>query len=182
MMRYTVVSNEFYVSKFLMRDLDAYRYDVLYEGQIDSRVSSKFLARVLALFSSVSCNDKQILVFAIEDVILLDKIYRTMGKPKIWLWNPLSSMTLKNRILFLLYVKLKKIQVWTFDRFDSEKYGFSFFPQVHSKTLISAQAFSGSGAFFSGVDKGRLSQILEIRKALVDVSVNVLFHIVAGKR
>ena len=176
-----IVSNDFYASKFLMDDLKQSNYEVVFENQLKVKVRSKSLARLLAFMPIKSKEQRDVVAFAIEDIVFLEQIRRCIGSPKVWLWNPICSMTRKNRILFLLYVKVKKIQVWTFDRNDAEKYGFNYFEQVHSEKLIREGGTGGHGAFFSGVDKGRLHKITEIRNTLFEQGIEANFHIVADK-
>lgn len=47
-MKATIISNDFYVSRFLMKDLDESVYKVLFEKQLNLKKSSKTLARIKA--------------------------------------------------------------------------------------------------------------------------------------
>ncbi len=147
-MKGILVANEFYVSKFLMQDVDLDKFDVVFENDFRSRIISKTIARFKCFLLSSPGPCEHVLAFAIENIIVLDQIYRQIGKPKVWLWNPVSSMTKKNKRLFLSYVQRKNIEVWTFDRDDVKLYGFLYHDQIHSYSLIGPNKISYQRAFF----------------------------------
>ncbi|MCV2401428.1 hypothetical protein OFY17_00900 [Marinomonas sp. C2222] len=182
-MKACIVSNEFYISHFLMRDVNPDHFDVIFENQFYVSPKNKTWERFKAFLPFSAGNHNSVLAFAIEDIILLDQIYREIGKPKVWLWNPISSMTSKNRKLFLSYVRRKSIEVWTFDRQDVDKYGFIFHNQIHSSSLINNEIKQNNKkrVFFSGVDKGRLGTLRTIEKKLKTLAVDVYFHVVREK-
>jgi hypothetical protein len=99
-MKATIISNDFYVSHFLMKDLDESVYEVLFEKQLERKKGSKTLARIKAFLPCKAGSESNLVVFAIENIIFLDYVYRNIGKPKIWLWNPITSMTIKNKQFF----------------------------------------------------------------------------------
>lgn len=178
----TIISNNFYVSRFLMESLDSKKYNVFFEKELEKENKNKFFLRIRAFFFNKSYCKKEVIAFAIENIITLDYVYRNIGVPKVWLWNPVSSMTKKNKILFLAYVRLKKISVWTFDFSDAKKYGFFYHCQIHSSSLISNDISNGESVFFSGVDKGRLNKIKEIISDLTYLPLSLNFHIVRDKK
>ncbi|MFT4572932.1 hypothetical protein [Marinomonas primoryensis] len=181
-MKATIISNDFYVSRFLMKDLDKSTYKVLFEKQLERKKGSKTLARIKAFFPCKAGNESNLVVFAIENIIVLDYVYRNIGKPKVWLWNPITSMTIKNKHFFLAYVRRRGIDVWTFDVSDAKEYGFHYHCQIHSSSLISTRDFNNGSAFFSGVDKKRLQLLKLVKKDLSAVSLSIDFHIVRDKK
>lgn len=180
-MKGLIIANDFYVSKFLMKDMDRDVFDYVFENDFYSRVSNKTFSRIKAFWPSSPGAYDHVLAFAIENIIVLDQIYRKVGKPKVWLWNPVSSMTKKNKRLFLSYIKCKSIEVWTFDKGDVELYGFMYHNQIHSCSLIQKNKPLYQRAFFSGVDKGRLNVIKNIKNELDLIPINTDVHIVRDK-
>jgi hypothetical protein len=180
-MKGVIISNDFYVSKYLMKDVVDCNYDVVFESDFRCRVINKSFARFKAFLPSKPGSNECVLAFAIENIIVLDQIYRKIGKPKVWLWNPISSMTRKNKKLFLSYVQRKEIEVWTFDKNDVELYGFAYHDQIHSSSLIKSDVSLYNRAFFSGVDKGRLEVVKNISKELDLISIDNVIHVVRDK-
>ncbi len=180
-MKRVIIANDFYVTKYLMKDVIDLDYDIFFESDFRCRVINKTFARFNAFLPSKPGPNDCVLAFAIENIIVLDQIYRKVGKPKVWLWNPISSMTRKNKKLFLSYVRRKKIEVWTFDENDVELYGFLYHDQIHSSSLIKSTVSVYNRAFFSGVDKGRLCTVKGIKKELDEISIDSVVHIVRDK-
>lgn len=181
-MKNTVISNDFYVSEFLMKDLDSTKFQVLFEHELKVENISKTISRLNAFLPFKSGESKNVIIFAIENILVLDHVYRNIGKPKIWLWNPIFSMKAKNRKLFLSYVKRKNIEVWSFDQSDVKQYGFRYHDQIHSSLLLGNREKDNGTAFFSGVDKGRLETIKAIEKDLSSNFIESDFHVVRDKK
>lgn len=180
-MRNYIISNDFYVSEFLLNDLDLGQFQILYERELKLKSFNKTISRIRAFLSCTPGIHNNVIAFAIENILTIDYVYRNIGKPKVWLWNPISSMTKKNRKLFLSYIRRKQIEVWTFDEGDVEAYGFHFHNQIHSSSLMSYQKYDDGSAFFSGVDKGRLDTVKKIKMDLECASILPDFHIVRDK-
>ncbi len=177
-----IVFKESEISHFFSKEVDSSDFDVLYEKNIYQSKGLKFFSRFFAFFSKPKSSKERVFIFSIENILVIDLVFRKIGCPVVWLWNPIASMSFKNKILFLLYVKVKSIEVWTFDKSDSIKYNFNYHPQIHSSKLIylASRNQRNSKAFFSGVDKGRLSLLKKIKKDLGEVEVD--FHIVKDKK
>ncbi|MBO0459346.1 hypothetical protein JZO77_21655 [Enterococcus hulanensis] len=72
--------------------------------------------------------------------------------------------------------------LWSFDKDDVEKYNMNYSPTptcfenfISKDTKYSSTKYD---VFFLGVDKGRLSRLLDIRKNFVENKVSVEYHIV----
>ncbi|TDO96314.1 hypothetical protein [Marinomonas balearica] len=178
-----IFSNDFDVSKYVLSDLDDVNHKVICESDLKYIKGKGTFAKITSLLSRTQYKkfDKIVVSFSIENIVTLDYIGVNFGKPIVWLWNPLSSMTVKNKFFFLQYIKKRNIEVWTFDRHDAVKYRFKFHNQIHSEKLISKE-LGGKGAFFSGVDKNRLPILMKIMSDLSCNNVETNFHIVRDRR
>ena len=70
-----------------MSDLDQSDYEVVFESQLKSRVLNKSIARLMALIPNSANEQRDVVIFAIEDIVFLEQIRRRIGTPKVWLWN-----------------------------------------------------------------------------------------------
>ena len=74
-MKGVIISNDFYVSKYLMKDVVDCNYDVVFESDFRCRVINKSFARFKAFLPSKPGPSECVLAFAIENIIVLDQIY-----------------------------------------------------------------------------------------------------------
>ena len=77
----------------------------------------------------------------------------------------------------------RSICIWTGDREDSEKYHLNYYDGVSyfkvCKVIKSEPVYD---IFFVGKDKGRLDQLLEMKRSFEELGLKPYFHIVAERR
>ena len=136
-------------------------------------------------FKKISSNDS-VLLFDIDYVRDLQIICKTLPKTKkrsIFLWNPIKTHDGKNwkvkrnlKIFNSLFDS-----VCTFDPSDSKKYSLNLVPQPFFKPQI-LDSEKNIDLYFIGSDKGRLQQLISIKKNAELEGLKCHFHIIPSKR
>lgn len=113
------------------------------------------------------------MVIIFEDIITAISIGLLTNKRVIlWYWNTIFQ----NRY----YIKMaKKIcEVWTFDSRDADKYSLKLNTQFYTKKDSIYSSGEKKKAFFIGVDKGRLDDLIRIHSMLKKFKIESDFHVI----
>lgn len=82
-----------------------------------------------------------------------------------------TKLLLKNRDFYDL--------IYTFNKFDADKYGFRLFADISGNfSSVNAADCEDFDVFFCGKDKGRLDQLLAFAKKCISLGLKIRFHIV----
>lgn len=170
-----IIYNDYFLSREFIQGDNSCCITEIYKCNNIVRKNSiiRFLYKIFIILNPLGYltnNSELIFTFGVEDIIDLFFIKKKFRSRRItvWLWNPI-----KNNIgfkLLLLYLKLTKIKVITFDKSNAAKYKFYYYPQIFNKNLIICNdkvvdSFKKERSlFFYGIDKGRASILDKIKK------------------
>ncbi|WP_149913389.1 hypothetical protein [Sphingobacterium cavernae] len=117
--------------------------------------------------------------FNIKVLSYIEKWAESSSELILWYWNPVLKMG--NPVLSPRWKKV------SFDLIDSKNYNIAFnntyyFKEfVNNKTFTKVQLKNSKEAFFLGQDKGRLGELLDLKKKLSKVGVELILHVVRDK-
>ena len=92
-----------------------------------------------------------------------------------WFWNPVKP---KDIALNSKYID----EVWTYSRFDAEKYHLKYNPQFYSKMVNINKSGENLDLVFMGADKGRRKTLDYLRKNANSQGLKCGFRIVESKK
>ncbi|MFT3721262.1 hypothetical protein [Pseudorhodoferax sp.] len=127
-----------------------------------------------------------VLFFAIENTRNIANLakYIATRDMHVFLWNPIARLKgdAAGSVRQLARIKRLVRSIHTFDGRDAARYGLRLVPQPYRKV---APPPTGTQArcdfYFSGVDKGRLAILLELKAAIGDLGMRPSFHIVGDR-
>ena len=108
---------------------------------------------------------------------VIEYIRKKYPKIKIvlWYWNPINKNNSK-------LLNIKDIDsVWTYDRFDAEKYHLKYNPQFYHKILVDAHYVVDADLFFLGKNKGRKTMLDRLKKVADEKKIDCNFCIINKK-
>lgn len=132
-----------------------------------------------------------LLTVGVEDLSCLSEIYSNyynVDKLIYWQWNPSPKENFLKTIDFILRVKLLKMAgftIYTFDHYDSKKYGLAYYPQIYSRALVCSiekrhEIVKGM-VFFVGENKGRMSKLKFLSGVTKKVNLKPNFFVLNSK-
>ncbi|WP_156374606.1 hypothetical protein [Pseudorhodoferax sp. Leaf274] len=128
-----------------------------------------------------------VLFFAMENLHNIASIakYVSARRLHVFLWNPVARIKQSLAHSRRQVAQLKAIadDIHTFDQDDAMAYGLHIAPQPyrHVPALAGADAGIRPAFYFSGVDKGRLGLLLELKAAIEQLGLDHHFHVVADR-
>ncbi len=126
-----------------------------------------------------------VLFFAMENLHNIGSVakYVRARALHVFLWNPVArirhDLSQSRRQLSKLLQLVDRVH--TFDQDDAQTYGLQLVPQPYRHVQASLHADIRHDFYFSGVDKGRLGQLLALRAAIEQLGMDCRFHVVADK-
>ena len=136
--------------------------------------------------SRIGLNDK-VLFFDVQnlkDLLILRKFIPARDV-SVFLWNPTDSFC-RNPLSRATYaVRLRKAgyRVFTFDRNDADRYGFTFTRQVYRPdiSVVEYGKAPDTDLFFVGKDKGRRQTLSDIRRMAEAAELSYKLHVVRDR-
>lgn len=130
---------------------------------------------------------KDILKESSDTYILFDSLvtkdYLSWLKQKLngkriifWYWNPTRNSVSPNLLKHSIYEK------WSYSPVDCKDYSLKYNTQFYFKNLVIPEAEIIYDVFFLGRDKGRISELLELKQKFESLKLNVKFHISPNQR
>ncbi len=103
------------------------------------------------------------------------KYIREKSDKKIihWYWNPVSTTDVKPD-----KIRGYDCEFFSFDRDDCNRYGLHYTSTYYFSTIRLPENEITNDIYFLGADKGRLNQLLELKKIFEEQGLKVEFHIV----
>ncbi|CAN7604917.1 hypothetical protein LJR039_004465 [Pseudorhodoferax sp. LjRoot39] len=162
-------------------------------GRVGRGVESRFRGARLGLYPDAGTRSRLrkiaptdvVLFFAMENLNNIASVakYIRAQTRHVFLWNPVARIKADLPHSRLQLHKLKQIvdAIHTFDQEDAAAYGLHFTPQPYRHVPPPAGAGSRHGFYFSGVDKGRLGLLLELKAAVEQLGMSAHFHVVPDK-
>ena len=162
-------------------------------GRIGRGVESSFRRTRLGLYPDAGTRSQLrgiaatdvVLFFAMENLNNIASVakYMPARTRHVFLWNPVARIKRDLDHSRRQLDKLKQIvdTVHTFDQQDAATYGLQFTPQPYRHVTASADADIWQAFYFSGVDKGRLGLLLELKAAIAQLGMVPQFHVVPDK-
>lgn len=93
-----------------------------------------------------------------------------------WYWN--SLVEYKNKLIRSKYID----EIWTYNKFDAQKYNLNYCPQFYSKKISLNQEKLENDVLFLGKNKGRKEKILEFKKMLEEQGLKCEFNIIENQK
>lgn len=129
----------------------------------------------------------QVVIFdSLLDDYPLDFLYKHKKTIKLCYRNKLSNnITHSKMSRNPIFLKDKyNCEIWSYSYEDCEKFGLNHYCQFHliPETAILAPQNVTFDTFFIGRDKGRMSLLIDILKALTSLNINCYFCVVSQKR
>nr|WP_145548235.1 hypothetical protein [Variovorax boronicumulans] len=162
-------------------------------GRIGRGVESRFRGARLGLYPDAGTRQRLrkiaptdvVLFFAMENLNNIASVakYIRAQTRHVFLWNPVARI--KGNLVHSRR-QLHRLQqivdaVHTFDQEDASAYGLHFALQPYRHVPALATPGKRHAFYFSGVDKGRLGLLLELRAAIGELGMSAQFHVVADK-
>lgn len=89
----------------------------------------------------------------------------------VWYWNPVEKS------VGLEEFKYSGIEIWSFDEHDCEKYKLKYNTQYYFNDVSLPKIDCSLEVFFVGGDKGRVGELISLKKLLDDQGISNYFHI-----
>lgn len=89
----------------------------------------------------------------------------------VWFMNPIQ----KTRELARL--KQSKAELWTFDYDDARNYHLNYNTQYFFNNIILPKSVVDNDVYFLGADKGRIEELIQLEKELINKGISTRFHI-----
>lgn len=93
-----------------------------------------------------------------------------------WYWNSIKEYG--GKLVDTSYID----EVWTYNRFDAEKYNLLYNPQFYMKKDISIKEKSNVDVLFLGRDKGRLNYLKKLEIELNSLNITTQFIIITNSQ
>lgn len=189
---------EFIFSGFNFDKFDLKKIDLneISGPEINGLWGAVFIRRILPFFNvmlfflySLTCRrlsllkreEGTVIYFAIEDMYSLSMGLlknRQFINQAIWLWNPVATIFGQRWLdrflyqgLFLKFLRIIGVDIWTFDKEDAKKYSLNYHPQIHSLEIKKEVKCDSKTFFFVGEDKGRLNKLVELKNLMYNSGV-----------
>lgn len=162
-------------------------------GRIGRGIESQFHRTKLGLYPDPGTRSQLrhiaatdvVLFFAMENLNNIASVakYIRAQTRHVFLWNPVAKIKRDLDHGRRQVNKLKQIvdTIHTFDQEDAATYGLQFTPQPYRQVETPADADTRQVFYFSGVDKGRLGLLLELKVAIAQLGMAAHFHVVPDK-
>ena len=89
----------------------------------------------------------------------------------VWYWNPVDKS------VRLEEFRDDSIEIWSFDEYDCEKYKLKSNTQYYFKDVVLPKTNDHKDVFFVGGDKGRIGELISLKKQLDAQGISNYFHI-----
>ncbi|MGC3985667.1 MAG: hypothetical protein QM777_13635 [Pseudorhodoferax sp.] len=162
-------------------------------GRIGRGVESRFRGARLGLYPDAGTRSRLrkiaptdvVLFFAMENLNNIASVakYIRAQTRHVFLWNPVARIKRDLDHSRRQLHKLKQIvdAIHTFDQEDAAAYGLHFTPQPYRHVAAPVDPDIRQAFYFSGVDKGRLGLLLELKAAIGQLGMTAHFHVVPDK-
>ncbi len=150
------------------------------------KIHLKFLKRYRWIwygkwFSNLKEYNKIIIFDSVIDIRIIDDILKNSNKVKLFFWFR-NSIKNPKQINDLKYLKLKNIEIWSFDIEDCKKYNLKYNPQFYfSVELEKKNTLIERDVYFIGYDKGRIKLLEILGEIFYQQKISFLFEVVRDR-
>lgn len=129
-----------------------------------------------------------VLIFDIDyhrDLLILKQHIPACKKISLFLWNPVQNHDApsKKALRNIQVLRTHFPHLYTFDPEDARQHQLQFLPQPYRSLETPATASPPDiDLYFIGSDKGRLQQLIEIKRQATQMGLRCHFHIAPSKR
>lgn len=162
-------------------------------GRIGRAVESRFPHLRIGLYPDAGARRRLrsiaptdvVLLFAMENVNNIASVikYIRASRVHVFLWNPVAKLKRDPRDGARQLARLKTLvsSVHTFDPEDAASHGLALAPQPFRHVPVPRGDDVPPTFYFSGVDKGRLGLLRELKAAIEHLGMSHRFHVVPDK-
>lgn len=163
-------------------------------GRIGRGIESQFSRARLGLYPDAGTRRQLqaieptdvVLFFAMENInnIASVKKYVRARTTHVFLWNPVAKLKKDAQDGARQLARLKAIcaSIHTFDPDDTATHGLVLAPQPYRDAPGTSDDDAPPTFYFSGVDKGRLGLLLQLKTVIEQLGMRHRFHVVADAR